>query len=349
VTVRVLGDAEIENNETVVATLSNPGAGVVLLNTNATVTILENDASFTITTNAFTVLENATNAVLRVVRSGSTNTSMTVDYLSVAGTATANTDYVGTNGTLTFAAGVRSNTIVVPLVNDSVVESSEAFSVIISNVTAGAVLGAFTNALVTITDNDCVVSIVTTNVTVSEGAGSTLVTVRRTGYIGGALTVGYGTTNGTAIAGSDYTAATGNLTFSAGSSNAPFTVRITSDASFESDEIFTAGLSMASTEGSLSNSLAIVTIRDNDFASGDVSTGTPKLQLSGVCKMANGSATVTITGPQGASFTVEVSTDLKTWTPLGEAMVTDQTVTILDEGATGDTPRFYRVVQPNNP
>jgi hypothetical protein len=44
----------------------------------------------------------------------------------VEGTATNGVDYTATNGTVTFAAGVASKTITVPLLNDTDVDGDKA-------------------------------------------------------------------------------------------------------------------------------------------------------------------------------------------------------------------------------
>jgi hypothetical protein len=56
-------------------------------------------------------------------------------------------------GTLSFAAGERTKTISIPLIDDGHSESAETFSVRLGN-PVGAVLGAPTLATVTVTDND---------------------------------------------------------------------------------------------------------------------------------------------------------------------------------------------------
>jgi thermitase len=60
--------------------------------------------------------------------------SVTVNYATANGTATtANNDYSATNGTLTFAPGVGTQTITVAVVGDTAVESTETFFVNLSN------------------------------------------------------------------------------------------------------------------------------------------------------------------------------------------------------------------------
>ena len=62
----------------------------------------------------------------------------------------------------------------------------------------------------------------------------------------GAVTVDYATSNGTATAGSDYTATSGTLSFSAGETRKTLAVTISDDTEIESDETFTVTLSNAS-------------------------------------------------------------------------------------------------------
>ena len=62
----------------------------------------------------------------------------------------------------------------------------------------------------------------------------------------GAVTVDYATSNGTATAGSDYTATSGTLSFSAGETRKTLAVTISDDTESESDETFTVTLSNAS-------------------------------------------------------------------------------------------------------
>jgi hypothetical protein len=99
-----------------------------------------------------------------VMRSGATSGIATVDYATsdTAGTQTCPTingqassrcDYITTLGTLKFAAGETSKTIMIPIVDDVHPEGSENFSIALSNPT-GATLGTQTSATLTINDTD---------------------------------------------------------------------------------------------------------------------------------------------------------------------------------------------------
>lgn len=55
------------------------------------------------------------------------SSTVTVDHATADRTATAGEDYTATSGTLTFAAGERSKTVSVPLIDDAFEESRETF------------------------------------------------------------------------------------------------------------------------------------------------------------------------------------------------------------------------------
>ncbi len=59
---------------------------------------------------------------------------VTVDYATADGTATAGADYTATSGTLTFAAGEKTKTVNVPVLDDAVDEGEETFVLRLSNV-----------------------------------------------------------------------------------------------------------------------------------------------------------------------------------------------------------------------
>ena len=76
--------------------------------------------------------------------------SVTVDYATADGTATAGADYTATSGTLTFAAGESTKTVNVPILDDSHDEGEETFTLRLSNATGahiadGEATGTITN------------------------------------------------------------------------------------------------------------------------------------------------------------------------------------------------------------
>jgi hypothetical protein len=101
--------------------------------------------------------------------------------------------------------------------------------------------------------------------TVAENAGKATITVIRSGILSVPVTVNFATANGTATAGSDYTAASGTLSFAANELQKTFDVPITDDTAAESNETVSLTLSNATGTAVLgSPSSATLTIQDND-------------------------------------------------------------------------------------
>ncbi|WP_149277476.1 Calx-beta domain-containing protein [Pareuzebyella sediminis] len=100
-----------------------------------------------------TIDENGGNAVFTVTHVGSnTAGSFTVNYSSADGTATAGNDYAAVSGTLTFNGSAGdTETILVPILDDSLYESDEDFSISFNSVSNPSVI---TSAVGTGTIND---------------------------------------------------------------------------------------------------------------------------------------------------------------------------------------------------
>ncbi len=82
---------------------------------------------------------------------------ISVEYETKDASAKAGEDYSAVSGTLHFAAGETSKTIIVPVLNDSVGEADEAFEVVLSNLSEGVALGSVTTSEVTIQNDDRVI------------------------------------------------------------------------------------------------------------------------------------------------------------------------------------------------
>ena len=74
-----------------------------------------------------------TTFAFKVTRSGDSYFQISVDWITAAGTATANTDYVPRSGTLTFSSGQTTKTVNIAVKGDTTVEPNERFTVKLSN------------------------------------------------------------------------------------------------------------------------------------------------------------------------------------------------------------------------
>src|SRR5206468_2335890 len=118
------------------------------------------------------VSESASGITLTVYRNNGSGGAASVDYATASGTATAGSDFTSKSGTLSFADGEVSKTIVVPILEDTLFEGPESFTVTLSNPTNGTTVGAST-ATVTINDNDPGPTASINDITVTEGNSGT--------------------------------------------------------------------------------------------------------------------------------------------------------------------------------
>jgi serralysin len=215
------------------------------------------------------------NAVFTVTRTGTPTGTITLNYATANGTAIAGSDYVAKSGSLSFATNETSKTISVVINGDTTVEPNETFRVNLSGATNATI--ADNQGLGTIT-NDDFPSLAINNVTITEGYSGTknaVFTVTRTGTALQPITVNYATANGTtnpAIAGSDYVAKTGSLSFATNETSKTISVVINGDTTVEPNETFFVNLSNA-VGATIADNQGLGTITNDDVA-GVVRIGT---------------------------------------------------------------------------
>lgn len=157
--VPVIGDKVIEAFEKKFTLNLTSPVNATLSNGSATGIIRDNDSpgTFAFDNAAYSVNENdpAGKAVITVVRTNGGIGAVNVPYTINAGTATATQDFIGSVGTLAFADGQMSATVTITIVNDTLVEIPETFSVTLGTpATTGAVLGTIPTTTVTIASDD---------------------------------------------------------------------------------------------------------------------------------------------------------------------------------------------------
>jgi Tol biopolymer transport system component/predicted secreted protein len=142
--VTVNGDLNIESNEIFFVNVTNV-SGATVLDPQGAGTIRNDDSPILSITPAVSIAEGnsgATNATFTVTISPTINQTVTVDYATANGTATANGDYQTTSGTLTFNPNDTTKTIGVPINGDTLVEPDKTFTVTLSNASANATISA---------------------------------------------------------------------------------------------------------------------------------------------------------------------------------------------------------------
>jgi len=165
--VTIKGDTSFEPDETFTVSLTNP-ANAVISKGQGTGTILNDDVQgglISFSPGAYSVSENTNFVILTVNRTNDTSGAATVDYATddtgapavCSNTSTvlasARCDFTTAMGTLRFAAGETQKTFTVLVNRDSFAESSEQFTVNLSNLTGGAAFATPSSAIVTITNS----------------------------------------------------------------------------------------------------------------------------------------------------------------------------------------------------
>jgi hypothetical protein len=151
VDVVVVGDLLDEVSETVFLNLTKP-VGTLIADSQAVATIADDDDPPAISiTEAVTVAEGNTGVktitfTLRL--SAPSGQSVTVQYATADGTATAGTDYVAKTGTVTFSAGQTTATVTITVNADMEVEGDESLFLVLSNPLNATLLSTQATALI---------------------------------------------------------------------------------------------------------------------------------------------------------------------------------------------------------
>ena len=302
--------------KTFTVALSNAASGATTGTPDSAIVTITGDKSAAVGSlqlgaSAYTVAQNAGKATVAVNRSGGVNGALSVSYAAKSGTAVSGTDFTATTGTLEWADGDSSSrSISIPISNAAPFSGTKSFTVALSGPSAGGTISSPGSATVAIAGDAAQpvgsLHLSAASATILQNAGSATVTVSRTGGSSGAVTVAYAEVNGTAVAGKDYTAASGTLKWADGDSAAKtFAVPISNATPFSGSKSFTIQLSAASGGAALSSpSSAIVSITGGAVAA----VGSVQLSASSyTVAQSGGSVGVTVSRTGGSNGAVSVA------------------------------------------
>lgn len=274
----MMNDAVNEADETLTLQLSNPSGATLGSAATETVTILDDDSSPTLSFSnlPYGVSESGGTASLTVSLAPTSEQAVSVAYQTQDGGALAGSDYVATNGTLTWVAGDgTSKTIQVTLINDGASEAPESFFVALSS-PANAQIGGTNPVAVLVTDDDFGPSYVDNNAGASQ-VSSNAATLRGTllsdGGTPATVRLYYGTTDSSTNA----TAWTTRLTVGVTAPGA-FSQRVTGLAT-NTIYFYRCSASNASSvawsDTSMTFMTGLPTVRFDSFASSNLESITP--------------------------------------------------------------------------
>ncbi|WP_186376320.1 Calx-beta domain-containing protein, partial [Hyella patelloides] len=272
VEIEVIGNILNELDEAFYLQLSNP-TNVTIPDSEAVVAVVDNDALPDLAVDSVTISESDTEtsqATFNVTLTNPSSLPITVKYTTENGTAIAGEDYQAVSGTLTFEPGETNKTVTVDVIEDDLDEFEQSFSLNLTNPTNATISQG--KGIGTIIDNDAPPGLNIADLTVierNEGASTALIAVTLDGASNIPITVDYATVDGTAMAGLDYQAITGTLTFEPGTTEKFIEVSIFGDTVEEITEAFSIELSNPQYV-TLENTESTVSIQNNDLLPSDI-------------------------------------------------------------------------------
>ena len=318
VNVSIINNAQSTGNLSAQFQLANPGAdmfylggvniplGVALGESLAPLTVVDNahqDGVFSFASPSFVVTN--TIATVGITRTNGSFGTVQMNYQTTTNGSTAvlNTDYVPTNGVITFASGQTAGSFPVTILGNNYVTSQEkTVNVRLYNVqdlsSGNAQLG-LTNAVVRIINPNFqgFLSFSTNAYYGYLSAGVINITVTRVVGSKGTLTLQYATANGTATSGTNYIGATNTLTWNNGDVSArTVSIPLINNNLTGSNLLFSASLFNATLNGAPTPSLlgsvtnaVLAIINDNSY--GTFQFSSPSYQVN----ENSGLATITVT------------------------------------------------------
>lgn len=280
VTVIVNGDTQEEPDETFMVQLGSP-ANATLAKSQGTGTIINDDAAksgaLEFSSASYNVTENGGSTLITVKRTGGSSGAVSAQYSTIAGSATDGSDYAANSGSLNWADGdATDKTFTVSVIDDPINEASETINLNLSNATGGASLGNQSSAVLTVADDDALPAFSISDASQAEGQSGTATfsfDVTLSAASEQTITVDYLTGNGSAVAGVDYQAGAGTLTFLPGEKSKSISIPVNGDTDLESDETFLVNLSNAA-NATVAKAQGTGTIVDDDTNS------SPTIQFS---------------------------------------------------------------------
>jgi len=227
--VKTASGTTTNSDRTVSLQLYGATGGAIISQTNAVLTIVNNTFAaghIAFTATNFTANETAGTATVTLNRLGGSTGTLNATVIAAGGTAANGVNYIGSTNVLQWNNNdISVKTITIPVLHDGVFSPNLTVNLVLTNgmlntAANGPVLGlsSITNATLTISNVDFpgTVQFGAGVYSVKKYAGYALIPVTRTGGTAQTVTVNFGTQDGSAIAGVNYTATNGVLTFTNG-------------------------------------------------------------------------------------------------------------------------------------
>ncbi len=237
------------------------------------------------------------------------NSNVTRDTLvtyTISGNSNSS-DHDAVDGSVYILNGSSTASINFTLFDDTDYEDDETVLITITSVGTGSTIAAQNVHTMTIGNDDAVPSLSLTPMDAAESSGATQIQVVSDRASDFDINFSYSTTDGTAVAGTNYTSTSGPGTITAGSMTTTISVPVTDDSDDNTSRAFTFTISSASlsngTAATISESSDTATIIDDDLS----------ISIDDVTVNENaGTATLTVTAANGPSLQSYVDIDYTT-------------------------------------
>lgn len=257
-TVATIDNALDGNNKNLTVSLSAAANGTIIDNIGLG-TITDNDPTPTLSINNQSVVEGGALA-FTVTLSAASENNVNFNWATSDGSAVNPSDYVTAGATETITAGNTAIILNVTGADDALYEADETFNVTLSAPVNATI--ATGTGVGTVLENETPPTLSIDNPSAAEN-GSLSFTVSLSFLAQTAVSVNYGTSDGTAIGGSDYSGASGTLVIPATNPSGVITVNPIDDNLTEVSENMTVTLS-APVNASIAVGSGSGTITDND-------------------------------------------------------------------------------------
>ena len=326
----LIDDHAYSGDETFQITLSNASGATIGAPSSVVATILDGDprpvVSFQPSTTSVQEGDNGIVEIPVTVKlTGATRVPASANW--------AFTDSIyypsGNTGTVNFAVGETQKTFNVFYRANTTPEPDRTIRLSFGIVTGATTTGVYPS--ITVVDDD-LATVSVSDASVSESAGTVTIRLNESQRSNKPVSVTYATSNGTAVAGSDYTATSGTVTFDQTMTWKTITIPIVDDSVAEGPKSFLLTLTGVQ-NGKLGRSSAVISIVDDDTPASTTPTG--------LTATATGPSAVIITWFPVANATYEIYRSSFA-TPFAPLITTPQTW-FTDTSVVPGTTYLYKV------
>ena len=286
----ILGDTLLEPDERFTVQLSDASNALISHTASRASVVIRNDDQPPLPDISIASLRQAegntaayVNLSLRL--SSTASQPVTVNYTTQDGSAKAGVDYTASQGSVTFTPGQTRQTLSLLVLGDTGVEPDERFQVTLAS-PLNAALATHSSATVTLTNDDAAAiqpTLAISGTRVNEGQSgvtSASLTVSLSAAASQPVSVNYSIVNGTALAGSDYQASSGTLSFAPGQTSQTISIPVIGDTTVEPDENFQVQLSNPQNANlSTTRSALIDLLNDDTIQFGNYTQGQAVINL----------------------------------------------------------------------